>query len=1368
MSGSPGIPGQFGDQRAPPKIVYEEEDSSEEEEEEEDYDDGLNKTLPPNFKFRHKSQPVMTSSMLHPTHQSRSSPMHTPPQDGEGSPNNRSGTGLRRSKPVDSSQKPNWSRYRERQLGKSDPSLSPETATGLFSPEESFEDHDHESELADHLSAHLRLPPSRTQSLNQPKSPRSPRISSPSPCGSPRTWSPSITNFERFSHGRRSEMRNDMRRWSLVSQSSGYTTYTSATDSPASLSSYPSQEHIHAPQDHTNNQLPTTPTPEDFAKLRKHFRSDSSGSSSIHVDDDLHIATHRLRARSLSPERSPRESLLDLDDTHAIFREKYPRAKLEMENQLVTFMNEFSETNRQFSDSNVNFARHQILEFARELLFKSQNDLLSKEVFIQFSENVLQAVTNVRERNGAESPELNQLVRKLLTVISRVARLVEIIEFDPNAFSASVLQLAGGEGGAKGEGGESSEWLQKLTSSHMPYILNRLNQTLENNDGDSAPKLSKERPSSLHLSLDQIQPRKEDFDVIKIISNGAYGAVYLVRHKQTRMRFAMKKVNKKRMIMKKQVQSVFNERDILTFSENPFVVGLWCTFQTRQHLYMVMEYVEGGDVAALLKGVGYLTLELATMYFSETVLALEYIHSHGIIHRDLKPDNLLITSEGHIKLTDFGLSKIGLTNYAAHVIEDAWAKDYQFVDQEVYGTPDYIAPEVILGMPYGFPVDWWSMGVILYEMMMGVTPFVSSTIQDLFEEITNENLHISFPEEDEIPDDAQDLVRQLMCFDPMYRLGSTAREGVSGVKSHPFFSEIDWNLLLRTKAEFIPQLRGDDDTSYFDTRENRYPQNEFASDEEPDGDTDQPFDNFSSTAPRMYLNESFRISLTDSTLGLDGSKEANRDSGIVEQEPATSILEKPVVNILNETSESGGVEEDEEEEGPITNIDDFDEEPSTNTILADLTLRGTRTPLAITHSYSLDEREHPHSPSSNDERPIVSGSTGRSSKYRPSSGERMKSKSRHHQLSNIAITSTSLTPGDGSPSSPRNSMAVTPIVIANDRKGYGMTLKPIRVYIGDSNNYRIHHIVQSVDKDGPAYKAGLRPNMLVTHINGEAVTGLQHVQVVSLMFKNSKKDASAKAKDSKEPKHKRERENSILTIHTIPLDQTSIKQDSRKRIPWLGRRIGKILRKHSSRVKKRPSFFRRGKMRSVDTTSQSFTSSFGSGSPKLSSSPRRAESMKDRVRQHWRKSGSGSTSSKHGKTPVSPLARSTSPVALSSVLTPNSSPPGSVQNLSSTTPPNSPPTTHKERHSMFAESSLLTHTKKSVSSSELFLSTAATKKNSSPHTSPLLKRAVSPSPEQTYKVSGSGGGSGGKTRKFSTLERSTIPRTKKDSVSFIM
>ena len=242
----------------------------------------------------------------------------------------------------------------------------------------------------------------------------------------------------------------------------------------------------------------------------------------------------------------------------------------------------------------------------------------------------------------------------------------------------------------------------------------------------------------------------------------------------------------------------------------------------------------------------------------------------------------------------------------------------------------------------------------------------------------------------------------------------------------------------------------------------------------------------------------------------------------------------------------------------------------------------------------------------------------------------------------------------------------------------------------------------------------------------------------------------------KKSSSKKERNNSI-TVHTIPLDQTYIRSDGRKRLPWLGRHVGKFLRKQSSRVKKKPSFFRRFKNRTVDVT-QSFSIPSNSSSPKISSSPRRSESMKDRMSRPWRKGGA---TPRRKQTPVSPLARSTSPVALSSVMTPNSSPPGSIQNLNSTTPPNSPPTTHKERHSMFAESSLLTH-QKSVSSSELFLST--TKKNTSPQTSPLLKRAVSPSPDQQHKVH--------KSRWSNTLERSTMPRAKKttgsNSVSFIM
>ncbi|GFW18084.1 hypothetical protein TNCV_4006241 [Trichonephila clavipes] len=157
-------------------------------------------------------------------------------------------------------------------------------------------------------------------------------------------------------------------------------------------------------------------------------------------------------------------------------------------------------------------------------------------------------------------------------------------------------------------------------------------------------------------------PSESDFENVKLISNGAYGAVYLVRHIKSRLRFAMKKISKHNLMLRNQVEQAFAERDIMSFTDNPFVVSMFCSFETKKHLCMVMEYVEGGDCATLLKNMGPLPVDLARFYFAETVLAVEYLHSYGIVHRDLKPDNLLITAMGHIKLTDFGLSKVGLMN----------------------------------------------------------------------------------------------------------------------------------------------------------------------------------------------------------------------------------------------------------------------------------------------------------------------------------------------------------------------------------------------------------------------------------------------------------------------------------------------------------------------------------------------------------------------------------------------------------------------------------------------------------------------------------------------------------------------------------
>lgn len=265
---------------------------------------------------------------------------------------------------------------------------------------------------------------------------------------------------------------------------------------------------------------------------------------------------------------------------------------------------------------------------------------------------------------------------------------------------------------------------------------------------------------------------------------------------------------------------------------------------------------------------------------------------------------------------------------------------------------------------------------------------------------------------------------------------------------------------------------------------------------------------------------------------------------------------------------------------------------------------------------------------------------------------------------------------------------------------------------------------QTVDKKGPARDAGLRPDHLVTHINGESITGLQHVQVMHLMI---------------------DKKNSVIVVSTIPLEQTSIRKDSRKRAPSLGHRVGKLFRHRSSgsgKIKKRPSFFskfRKDKGRShIDSPGHS---SSGTPSPKLPSSPHRSESFKASM-SRLQKIIKPDRRRKH--TPVSPLARSTSPVALTHG-TPNSSPTGSMQNLNNATPPSSPPNPPRrpERHSMFVDSQLLYH-KKSLSAHELTppLPIQPKKSVSSPQTSPLLRRAMSPSEKK-----------GSKPRRAETLPR---------------
>ncbi|KAK2975849.1 hypothetical protein RJ640_022866, partial [Escallonia rubra] len=323
----------------------------------------------------------------------------------------------------------------------------------------------------------------------------------------------------------------------------------------------------------------------------------------------------------------------------------------------------------------------------------------------------------------------------------------------------------------------------------------------------------------------------EDFEIIKPISRGAFGRVFLARKTATGDLFAIKVLRKADTIRKNAVESILAERDILISVRNPFVVRFFYSFTCRENLYLVMEYLNGGDLFSLLRNLGCLEEDMARIYIAELVLALEYLHSLNVIHRDLKPDNLLIGPDGHIKLTDFGLSKVGLINSTDDLSGPSVNSSTLLRDNEpnmasqsslkreerrkhsVVGTPDYLAPEILLGMGHGATADWWSVGVILFELLVGIPPFNAEYPQQIFDNIMNRDIPWPMVPE-EMSYDAHDFIDKLLIANPVQRLGAT---GAREVKKHPFFKDINWDTLARQKATFIPSAEALD-TSYFESR----------------------------------------------------------------------------------------------------------------------------------------------------------------------------------------------------------------------------------------------------------------------------------------------------------------------------------------------------------------------------------------------------------------------------------------------------------------------------------------------------------------------------------------------------------------------
>ena len=298
--------------------------------------------------------------------------------------------------------------------------------------------------------------------------------------------------------------------------------------------------------------------------------------------------------------------------------------------------------------------------------------------------------------------------------------------------------------------------------------------------------------------LELVHPKRailSNYTFLQTLGAGSFGRVKLAKMNDTEKFYAIKILKKIDLIKLKQIDHILNEIKILTYVSHPFIIETHGFTQDDRYIYIILEFINGGELFTYLRSVIKFSLDQAIFYAGQVVLIFEYLHSKNIIYRDLKPENLLIDKNGYLKLTDFGFAKI--------------------CDKRTYtlcGTPEYIAPEILLNKGHGKPVDWWTFGILIYEMIAGIAPFNDEDPMGIYKKILK--CKVRFPSS--FPSNAKSLVKHLLVIDLSKRYGNL-RNGVNDIKNHRFFKDFDFRLLInkKLKGPFIPKICNEGDTGNF-------------------------------------------------------------------------------------------------------------------------------------------------------------------------------------------------------------------------------------------------------------------------------------------------------------------------------------------------------------------------------------------------------------------------------------------------------------------------------------------------------------------------------------------------------------------------